>query len=282
MPNEVGLARARHDPRLLSAARPPVSKRNDKTGEFNIAGLAEASGVSIRNIRAYRARNLLQAPERRGRYSIYTQAHVTRLRTIGSLLKRGYTMANIDELLSAWQAGHDIAGVLGLETADKDNFGQQDPEPMSLGDLNRMFDHELRPDLLKRLVDVGYLAPRGKRMLALRPQMLSVGAELARMGVPLSSLINMVEELKHQFDQATTSIVEAMGVAEEGLATQGDASTAELAHVADAAWKLRTLLDLSITSELADSLRRALEQRFGQQLPEQLDRRSKARQATPR
>lgn len=49
---------------------------------YRIEELAETSGVSIRNIRYYTAEGLLPPPDARGRYALYTEEHVQRLRLI--------------------------------------------------------------------------------------------------------------------------------------------------------------------------------------------------------
>ena len=85
--------------------------------EFSIDALARETGSTVRNIRAYQDRGLLPPPERRGRKGIYNDAHLSRLRIINRLLERGYTLANISELIESWERGNDIGRLLGLETA---------------------------------------------------------------------------------------------------------------------------------------------------------------------
>ncbi len=71
----------------------------------------------MRNIRAYQERGLLPPPERRGRVGIYGEAHLARLKIIAPLLERGYSLANVAELIGTWEGGHDISKLLGLEAA---------------------------------------------------------------------------------------------------------------------------------------------------------------------
>src|ERR1700755_2542789 len=90
---------------------------NGAPPEFTTDELARAAGTTVRNIRSYQDRGLIDPPERRGRVGIYTQTHLGRLRLIHHLLARGYTLANIMELLKAIVEGHDLRSILGLETA---------------------------------------------------------------------------------------------------------------------------------------------------------------------
>jgi DNA-binding transcriptional MerR regulator len=83
-------------------------------GEYRIADLARESGIPVRNIRLYQERRILPPPVRRGRVGIYSDAHLERLRLIARLLGRGYTLAHVQELTSAWEQGRDLGDVLGL------------------------------------------------------------------------------------------------------------------------------------------------------------------------
>src|SRR5699024_10415430 len=62
--------------------------------EITSEELARTADTTVRNVRAYQDRGLLPPPERRGRSGIYSDVHLARLRIIGQLLKRGYTLAN--------------------------------------------------------------------------------------------------------------------------------------------------------------------------------------------
>lgn len=52
---------------------------------YRLDELAEATGVSARNIRYYTAQGLLPVPDARGRFALYTDAHLRRLRMIQRL-----------------------------------------------------------------------------------------------------------------------------------------------------------------------------------------------------
>ena len=69
--------------------------------EYSIDELARVAGTTVRNVRAYQDRGILPPPERRGRNGIYNHTHLARLRIIGQLLARGYSIANIGELIEA-------------------------------------------------------------------------------------------------------------------------------------------------------------------------------------
>ncbi len=67
--------------------------------EYRVSEIAEAAGVAVDTVRFYQGRGLLPAPERRGRFAIYTEQHLERLRRIRALLDSGFSLAQIRKLL---------------------------------------------------------------------------------------------------------------------------------------------------------------------------------------
>lgn len=76
--------------------------------------LSAITGVSARNIRAYRERGLLDAPRRQGRAALYDDRHVAQLNAISQLLGQGFTSAHIAGFFTAIREGIDIADMLSL------------------------------------------------------------------------------------------------------------------------------------------------------------------------
>jgi DNA-binding transcriptional MerR regulator len=82
--------------------------------EYRISKLAAVSGVTERNIRAYRERGLLDPPYRRGRDAFYDDHHLAQLQTINQLLARGFTSAHIAAFLDGVRRGDTLTDVLGI------------------------------------------------------------------------------------------------------------------------------------------------------------------------
>ncbi len=61
--------------------------------------LAQAAGLRVDTLRFYQGRGLLHAPRRAGRVAIYDDSHLGRLRRIRDLQQRGFTLAQIRQLL---------------------------------------------------------------------------------------------------------------------------------------------------------------------------------------
>jgi DNA-binding transcriptional MerR regulator len=85
--------------------------------DYRLEELAQLSGVSARNIRAYRERGLLDPPRRVGRSAYYDDSHLAQLQTINQLLRRGFNSAHIAEFFASMRAGADLADILGLQRA---------------------------------------------------------------------------------------------------------------------------------------------------------------------
>jgi DNA-binding transcriptional MerR regulator len=85
--------------------------------EYRLDDLARISGVSPRNIRAYRERGLLDPPRRQGRSAYYDDYHLSQLKTINQLLRKGFNSSHIAEFFAGMREGHDLAAILGVQQA---------------------------------------------------------------------------------------------------------------------------------------------------------------------
>ena len=101
------------------AARLDSSQNLGASGlaEYRLDDLARISGVSSRNIRAYRERGLLDPPRRQGRSAFYDDYHLSQLHTINQLLRKGFNSAHIAEFFARMREGHDLAAILGVQQA---------------------------------------------------------------------------------------------------------------------------------------------------------------------
>ncbi|MBU9765909.1 MerR family transcriptional regulator [Mycobacterium sp. TNTM28] len=83
--------------------------------EYRLEDLARISGVSARNIRAYRERGLLDSPRRVGRSAYYGERHVAQLAAISQLLAKGFNSAHISEFFAGLRGGRGLADTLGID-----------------------------------------------------------------------------------------------------------------------------------------------------------------------
>ena len=66
---------------------------------LTLAQLAEAVGMTARNVRAYQTRGLLQPPRRAGRNSLYGDEHLRRLLQVKRARARGASLALLRTLI---------------------------------------------------------------------------------------------------------------------------------------------------------------------------------------
>lgn len=97
--------------------------------EYRLDDLARISGVTARNIRAYRERGLLDPPRRVGRSAYYDDYHLSQLKTINQLLRRGFNSAHIAEFFASMREGADLADILGIQQAILGPRDEEVPEP---------------------------------------------------------------------------------------------------------------------------------------------------------
>src|SRR3954470_1398767 len=169
--------------------------------EYRIDELARPAGLTVRNVRVYQERGLLPPPRKEGRVGLYSDAHLARLRLIGGLLARGYGFAHIAELLSAWEHGHELADVLGLEAALTGSWSDEIPGYVTRVEIDEMYGAEATDETFARALSLGLIEPDGDRFRAPSPRLLHAGAELVTAGLPLDTVLDIAELLKTQIDQ---------------------------------------------------------------------------------
>jgi DNA-binding transcriptional MerR regulator len=240
--------------------------------EYRIDELARLAGATVRNIRVYQDRGLLPPPRRAGRVGIYTDAHLARLRLIGQLLKRGYTFANISELLSVWERGGDIAEILDLESAVGLPWSDEIPAYVTAARLTELFGGEATPATITRAVDLGLLEPDGARYRAPSPRLLNAGAELVAAGMPLPAVLDLAERLRTHVDAAARDL--AGTVTRHVLATRlqdGRLQGQDIADVAAITRRLRPLAQTAVDVLLAQAMSRHVPEALGDQFARVLD-----------
>ncbi|GAB2692966.1 helix-turn-helix domain-containing protein [Thalassiella azotivora] len=118
--------------------------------------LARATGMTVRNVRAYQARGLLPAPERAGRRSLYGREHVARLRLVQALAAQGLTLRVIADLVARGTADEELARLAREDLTQ--GFGSTGSVPVDSADMAR-FSRE-QPEALQVLVESELLERR--------------------------------------------------------------------------------------------------------------------------
>ena len=234
-----------------------------RVGEYRIDDLAQAAGTSVRNVRAYQEKGLLEPPQRVGRTAVYGDAHLARLRLILRLLERGATLQLIADLVDAWHDGQDIAALLGLESALLAPTADEVTEAMSLDELGGLFGADPDPADIGRAVELGIIRPDGAGYRVVAPRLVQVGTDLAQMGVPVAEMLEHVGGLRERIEAVAHDFVE-LAVRHVFRELIDDVEHADLGEAATLIQRLRPLarsvVDIELSRALDDEITRRVAQ----------------------
>ena len=235
-------------------------------GEYRIEELARLAGTTTRNIRVYRDRGLLHPPLRVGRIALFNDTHLTRLRLITSMLDRGYNIAHVHEMLSAWEQGKDIGDMLGLESAIAGSWATERPERMPEADARRLVDDDAS---FERMLGNGVIRRDDEdpdRVTVVRPKLIEIFNEIREYGVATDKLVDLHEQIAPLVDQISGLLVQA-GVEhvvdriKPGESLPPDTEMAELITMLI---RFRTQAVSAVTATLAFSIETTIESAVSQ------------------
>jgi DNA-binding transcriptional MerR regulator len=230
------------------------------SGEYRIDDLARLAGTTTRNIRVYRDRGLLHPPLRVGRIALFNDTHLTRLRLITSMLDRGYNIAHVHEMLSAWEQGKDLGSVLGLESAIAGTWAAEKPQTMTVADARRLIADDAAFD---RLVGSGLIRVEDDGdATVVRPKLIEAFNDIREYGVSIDKLIDIHEQVLPLIDQISSILVQAgaehvQDRIKPGVALPDDTEVAELITMLV---RFRTQAVAAVTTTLASSIETTIEE----------------------
>ncbi len=235
--------------------------------EFTIDELAQAAQMTVRNVRAYQDRGLIPPPEIRGRTGIYSDAHLARLRVIGPLLARGYSLSNISELIEAWEKGHDLRQLLGLEQAITTPWAEEVPAYYELSELMTLFQRQMTPETLARAVQLNLIQVDGARFKVPSPRLFNAGLELVKLGVPIASLLDILGGMRANVEQVANALVQlVVRHVFDPVGSKQLPPASEVPHLAEVIWRLRPIADMAVAAEVAAAMERATQRYLGERM----------------
>jgi DNA-binding transcriptional MerR regulator len=246
--------------------------------DHRIDELAQAAGMTVRNVRVYQDRGLLPPPRREGRVGLYSDAHLARLRLIGGLLERGYGFTHIGELISAWERGRGIDDVLGLEEVLASPWSDEIAGYLTRAELDEMFGAESADVHVERAVRLGLVVPdppldpgtpasSATRFRVPSPRLLHAGAELVAAGIPLVAVLDLAAAVQGDISLVARRLVDVvathiLSAHEPGWVPSVD----ELPALVELVSRLRPLAQMAVDGFLAsameDAVRSVLGERF--------------------
>ncbi len=238
--------------------------------DYRIDDLAQAAGMTTRNVRAYQGLGLLPPPRREGRVAWYSDVHLARLRLLGNLLEKGYTSAQIAELIGAWEQGRDLSDVLGIEEALNTPWSDEVPTYVTRAEAEAHFTDD-SGSRLDRAVELGLVTLEGDRALLRRPQLVHALGEMRQYGFDVDTILDVHERLVPLLDQVADLLV---GTALDGLTqhlgTAWVPDNETLGELGPALQRMRQLSMQNVQQTLAGSMERSIErvlQDFFAQIP---------------
>ncbi|MFC8595609.1 MerR family transcriptional regulator [Streptomyces atroolivaceus] len=199
--------------------------------------LAEEAGITVRTLRFYRERGLIQPPRREGRIAWYDDHHLARLRTITGLLERGHTLNGIADLATTFDSGRDVAEVLGLGEPTEETPVRLTPEQLA-----DYFQDQATAENLAAAMELGYLGTDGDEIVHISRRLLDASSELVRAGVPLDAVLSSGRQVREHADALADLFVRVLRAHTEQTEPE----------------QLRTLAQAVVDAELSMALDRRL------------------------
>ena len=240
--------------------------------EFTIDELAREAGATVRNNRAYQERGILPPPRRQGRVGMYGAAHLARLKIIGSMLARGYTLANVGELVAAWEQGHNVAEVIGLEAAVTSPWTDETPTHLTVEQAIELLGSMPEAEDMARAVELDLVRPVADGFIVPSMKLLNVAATLMREGVPLSAMLSMNAQLRQRTEEIADGMV-AMIIRHvfDRYGKDSLPPAEEAPRLANLIWRLRPLVMQAVDSEAARAMEKAAQKHLGERLAHVLE-----------
>lgn len=168
---------------------------------MTIDELAQTTGLTTRNIRAYQSRGLLPPPEVRGRTGYYSDEHVARLELIHEMQADGFNLTAIKRLIEG--SGGAWKEMLGFKRVALSGWDTEEPEVTTIEELAERFEMGVDddPGPLERAIELGVIVPLGEGRFELpSPALIRAGEEVVAAGVPLETTVEILAKIVRHAD----------------------------------------------------------------------------------
>ncbi len=180
-----------------------VAYDREAVEEFTISELAEAAGLSPRNIRLYQTRGMLPPPTLRRREAIYGPEHLERLKLIRRLMGEGLSRDAIQRLLA--EPGEMMERLVALRNAA---IGEEHPgmAVVSVPDLVERFGDN--PAHLAEAQRLGLVVSRDDgRFDVPQPGLLAIAEQALQLGLSLQATLEIAAFSEAQVTAAAAFFV---------------------------------------------------------------------------
>ncbi|HEV1996579.1 MAG TPA: MerR family transcriptional regulator [Candidatus Dormibacteraeota bacterium] len=237
-------------------------------GEYTIDHLAQASGVTVRNIRAHQSRALLPPPAVRGRTGFYTAEHLDRLRLIAEMQADGFNLNSIKRILENLPEGS-AGQVLGFEHALRQPWADERAEVVTVDSIAGMGGAGGDDALLKKAIKLGLIVPLGEdRFEVPSPTLLAVGPELESLGVDLATRLAVLEKIQKHTEGVSQAFIDLFLEHIWKPFHEAGRPDEEWPRVHDALQRLRPIATQVLLAAFGQSMSRGVDAAFGKALEE--------------
>lgn len=183
--------------------------------EYRLEELSTVTGVSTRNIRAYRERGLLDPPRREGRTAIYDESHVQQLALINQLLRKGFKSTHIAEFFAGVREGHSLTDILGFRHAMlggwADKLGERSPAPDGAAEpVPAQLGIDADSTIAARLVEIGVGRIGEHGLEFVDPVIAEIVARAPDQELYLQAILQVYASTKDTIDKLASQIVGAL------------------------------------------------------------------------
>lgn len=238
------------------------------TPPLTIEELSAQVGVTVRNIRAYQAQGLIDAPERSGRVAHYDETHVARLELVRDLREQGFGLPAIERLLM-WGEGIDPRELRAFADTLMHGIIEESPMVLEPGEVSDVWGDQLTPELVQRSIATGFLRLEDDgRFVVMSPTLRAHGRQLAALGVSFEEAVTVLETLHEHLDALAATLAELFrrNVSGPALAEADDRAQA-LAQVSAALDTMRPWATSAVNAAFRLALQRHSEAALEELLP---------------
>jgi DNA-binding transcriptional MerR regulator len=233
--------------------------------ELTIDELAQATGMTVRNIRAHQSRGLLPPPAVRARTGYYGPEHVSRLKLIHEMQADGFNLNSIKRLLDGarGRAGEEL---LEFRRALMTPFESEQPEVIDGAELAARWGG-VDPKLVAKAEKLGVIVPLGEdRYEVPSPVLMRAGEEVVGLGVPLETALEVTEKLTRHSQGVADAFVNLFLEHVWGPFQEAGQPEERWPEVREALERLRPLASEALLAVFRQTMTRAVEDAFGKEL----------------
>lgn len=248
----------------MPAARRPRADHGSEE-ELTIEQLSERTGLTPRNIRAYRTQRLLPPPLVRGGTGYYGREHVERIERIRELRAEGFNLTAIQRLLDDAPGSAD--GAREFQRLVSVAYDAEPPRTVEAAELFAQLGDQLTPALVQRAIELGAVRalPDGRFELP-TPALLDAAAELTDRGIPLEPVMPVFELVQRECETIADAFLDTFVERVWSHFQEAGYPRARWDEIAETVERLRPTASKAVLAIFQSTIDEAIEKRFGDEL----------------